>query len=602
MASASSSRVDEQPPALPVKQHRHSSVESDSSPVVPQHQSSAYNDVFPEPTDCNAAQCPIHQRYDPCRHLERFYSDINPPPVPKKKLHRALSLPPTHVPSLPPKSPLSPLQRFPQNFDNPLYMMAPKQDLFFSEELEEFKPSTSSPVSVMSFSQLSFDTPDKDLPYIFHSFVDQGVVSHGIQHRHLLFLRSMAQTVEARNLLEGSKRDVSSYQPQDFLLHEGSQPKQIGNMTYYSLHSPMFPQRVLGLRVHKHTDEVFSAHIQRQPPHVNVRDVITYFPSSNSYRTSETRDPAAGSPNPRSECNPANPPGGSSTERAAEATNLSKLTVQSFLQKGQAVSVERDVPHASLDDFVKDSSSLQSTDSVRYYRQVCALLLQILMGTHHLYSKRGTAAELKPQEILLVWPNRKRDKAEHNLNEDGSEEKEETEWENTPEKGRIQTLWRTKGCPRVVLKPQTFSQPLTSIKSQITALIQACCQESATSPGSDVCKSSYQKGLLHLSSLLESDSGTQMMDMVAMLQVLLWGPHVSIFNQGGPATTVIHNWLTVKRALLVMKLAESGLIEDRSLLDWEECMCLQYLSFTDSETVASVANELWNRVNAEQSL
>lgn len=345
------------------------------------------------------------------------------------------------------------------------------------------------------------------------------------------------------------------------------------------------------VQVHKHIDEVFSTQIQRQPPHVNVRDVITYFPTSNSYRTSETRDPA-------------NPPGGSSTERAAEATNLCKLTVQSFLQKGQAVSVERDLPHASLDDFVKDSSSLQSTDSVRYYRQVCALLLQILMGTHHLYSNRGTAAELKPQEILLVWPDGKRDKAENNLNKDASEEKEETEWVNTPEKGRIQTLWRTRGCPRVVLKPQTFAQPLTSIKSQITALIQACWQESATSPGSvpDVCKSSYQKGLLHLSSLLESDSGAQMVDMVAMLQVLLWGPHVSIFNQGGPATTIIHNWLTVKRALLVMKLAEKGLIEDRSLLDWEDCMCLQYLSFTDSETVASVANELWHTVNAEQSL
>lgn len=358
------------------------------------------------------------------------------------------------------------------------------------------------------------------------------------------------------------------------------------------------------MQVHKHTDEVFSTQIQRQPPHVNVRDVITYFPSSNSYRTSETRDPAAGSPNPRSDCTPANPPGGSSTERAAEATNLCKLAVQSFLQKGQAVSVERDLPHASLDDFVKDSSSLQSTDSVRYYRQVCALLLQILMGTHHLYSKRGTAAELKPQEILLVWPDGKRDKAENNLNKDASEEKEETEWVNTPEKGRIQTLWRTRGCPRVVLKPQTFAQPLTSIKSQITALIQACWQESATSPGSvpDVCKSSYQKGLLHLSSLLESDSGAQMVDMVAMLQVLLWGPHVSIFNQGGPATTVIHNWLTVKRALLVMKLAEKGLIEDRSLLDWEDCMCLQYLSFTDSETVASVANELWHTVKTEQSL
>ncbi|KAG8003609.1 hypothetical protein GBF38_018804 [Nibea albiflora] len=67
MASGPGSRAEEQPPMLPVKQHRshshrHSS-ESDCvmlSPVELQHQN---NEVFPEPTDCHAAQCPIHQRY-----------------------------------------------------------------------------------------------------------------------------------------------------------------------------------------------------------------------------------------------------------------------------------------------------------------------------------------------------------------------------------------------------------------------------------------------------------------------------------------------------------------------------------------------------------
>lgn len=45
--------------------HRHFS-ESDCvmlSPVELQHQNYACNEVFPEPTDCHAAQCPIHQRY-----------------------------------------------------------------------------------------------------------------------------------------------------------------------------------------------------------------------------------------------------------------------------------------------------------------------------------------------------------------------------------------------------------------------------------------------------------------------------------------------------------------------------------------------------------
>lgn len=77
------------------------------------------------------------------------------------------------------------------------------------------------------------------------------MVFEGIQHRHLLFLRSMAQFVDAGILLqeETGERDVSSYLPQDFLLCEGSEPKQIGDTVYYSLRSPKLPGRLLGLRV-----------------------------------------------------------------------------------------------------------------------------------------------------------------------------------------------------------------------------------------------------------------------------------------------------------------------------------------------------------------
>lgn len=130
-------------------------------------------------------------------------------------------------------------------------MLAPIPDTYFHEETEEFKPVRGSPAPLPSFSQLSFDTPDEHLPYLFSSFDDQRVIFQGIQHRHLLFLRSMAQSVEAGILLRGetTEKDVSSRQPQDFLLCEGSEPKQIGDTVYYSLRSPKLPGRVLGLRV-----------------------------------------------------------------------------------------------------------------------------------------------------------------------------------------------------------------------------------------------------------------------------------------------------------------------------------------------------------------
>ena len=103
----------------------------------------------------------------------------------------------------------------------------------------------------------------------------------------------------------------------------------------------------------------------------------------------------------------------------------------------------------------------------------------------------------------------------------------------------------------------------------------------------------------HLSSLIQSESASQMTDMVAVLQVLLWGPQVPLFNHRSSSTTAVHNWLTIKRALLVMKLAERGLVQHQSVLDWEDFMCLQYLSFTDSETVVSVATQMWNTLNAD---
>ncbi|XP_039984943.1 inactive tyrosine-protein kinase PEAK1 [Xiphias gladius] len=623
MASGSASRAEELPPALPAKQHcshslSHSSIESDCvmlTPVELQHQYNTYNNVFPEPTDCHAAQCPIHRRYDPSRHQVRFFSDGAPPPVPKKRLARTLSLPGTTASPLSPWSPLSPLQRHPQNFDNPLYMMAPIPDSYFNQETEEVMPTRGSPVPLLPFSQLSFDTPDEHLPYLFSSFDNQRVVSEGIQHRHLLFLRSMVQSMEAGILLQGeaTEKDVSSYQPEDFLLNEGSQPKHIGDTVYHSLHSPKFPGRVLGLRVHKQTEEAVWAHTEHQPPHVNVQNVVAHFQPSNTLRNEFSRLQTEDSSSPsKSDCTAAKPPGGGSIEYSTDPININLNSVQALLHKGHSVSVERDLPHVTLEDFVQDSSSLQSSDCLVYHRQVCVLLMQILMGSQHLYNISATAAELSPREIFLVWPSGERDGGEDKLKQEASETKrsfktsklkEEMEWEKTEKKGKIQMLWRSQGSPRVVLSPQSSvpSAPhsFTSIKSQIGDLIQYCLapQESSTTLDSDpgLYRSSYRRGLLHLSSLLQSgSSGLQIVDMVATLQVLLWGPRVQLFNhRGSTTTTAVHNWLTIKRALLVMKLAERGLIQDQSALDWEDYMCLQHLSFTDPETVVSVTSQLW---------
>ncbi|TNN75048.1 hypothetical protein EYF80_014794 [Liparis tanakae] len=106
----------ESPPALPLKQHRHSSVDADRVMLGPdgaRRENYEWDDVFPEAADCHAARCPVHRRYDPSQHQVRFLSDGTPPPVPKKRLSRALSLPGSNAP------------RHPQSFD---YTLAPGPD------------------------------------------------------------------------------------------------------------------------------------------------------------------------------------------------------------------------------------------------------------------------------------------------------------------------------------------------------------------------------------------------------------------------------------------------------------------------------------------
>nr|XP_040039239.1 inactive tyrosine-protein kinase PEAK1 isoform X2 [Gasterosteus aculeatus aculeatus] len=588
MASGPCSRAEELPPALPVKQLRRLSSarsEFDSatlSPVGLQHPNCACDDVFSDSADCHAVLCPVHQRYDPLRHQLRFFSDGTPPPVPKKRLSRTLSLPGNNVPQL---SPLSPLQRRPQNFDNPAYMLAPVPDAQFHEETGDLQPVSGRPVPLLSFSQLSFDTPDEHLPCLLGRFDDRRLVSQGIQRRHLLFLRSAAQSAEAGVLLQGeaADSDLTSYQPQDFRLCEDSEPKRVGDALYYSLRCHKLPGRVLGLRVHKQTDGASSAQTERQTAHANVQSVVAHFQGTrNDSGRLEAQGPSGHSKS--DDC----------TAAEAQSGGGEDLTsVQSLLVKGLLVSVERDLPQATLEDFVRDGSSLQRADSFEYDRRVCALLLQIIKGSQHLCNISTTVAELRPRGIFLVWPSGEREGGEASGRRRGHETcgpREETERGKTEAKGQIQMLWGTHGSPRVVLTPLPSAQfvpdGLAYIKSQIGALILYCLHSQDGPAPLDPSMPPHRRGLLQLAAGLRSESGgPRVADVAAALQALLWGPR-------GTVTAAVHNWLTVKRALLVMKLAERGLIQDQSAPHWEDGMCLHYLAFTDPETIRSATSLL----------
>ncbi|XP_029488357.1 inactive tyrosine-protein kinase PEAK1 isoform X2 [Oncorhynchus nerka] len=603
------------PPVLPIKQRRSlysrgssmgSSVDleldgSVSSPLGPhQHQGSTCTDVFSAATDCHALQCPIHQRYDPSYcHQERFFSDsTTPPPVPKKRLARTLSLPGVYL------CPLSPLPCSHQNYDNPLYMLVPIAGTQPHVEIDEERPVQKSPLNLQPLSQLDFDTPDEQLTYFFSSFYNQGDICQGIQHRHLLFLRSMEQRIEAGVLLmRVSGEGVFAFQPQDFLLCENYQPKQIAGSLYYSLHSPKIPGRIIAAKVSSEVGPLSQP--TSVPPNVNIQQVIVSFPSCPALEKEPGTKNTTTSDSSQSDQTGTESPDESRIEAdqsQAESEESSGPTVASLLLKGYAVTIERDLPQATLEDFVQEGRFLRSFKPLVYERQLSILLLQLALGLQHLCSNAATCAELKAQGILLVWPRERETEADKAEESGRSEEIELLENEKEKIKGEIQELWRKWGTPRVALTNHTshsdpsLFQPAhapPSIQSQFGVLLEYCLYLSDNAPSqhtqsSDgaIQSSPYLPGLLQLASWLQDEgSGLQIADVVGVLQALLWGPRVELFRVNPPVPSTLHNWLSVKQALLMLKLAEGGLIQDLPSLDWEHCLCLQYISFTDSETV-----------------
>lgn len=101
------------------------------------------------------------------------------------------------------------------------------------------------------YSRVSLDMPDEHLLHLFGGFADHWEVLQRIQHCHLVFLRSMAQRVDAGILLQQESRgsEGDSYKPEDFVLQGGGEARPGGGAAYFRVQSSKFPGRLLALKV-----------------------------------------------------------------------------------------------------------------------------------------------------------------------------------------------------------------------------------------------------------------------------------------------------------------------------------------------------------------
>lgn len=331
-------------------------------------------------------------------------------------------------------------------------------------------------------------------------------------------------------------------------------------------------------------------------PHPNIEQRVVHFPQCTATDQTSTSQHAQTTSEPSH---------GDTTEVCQQQT------VADLLEKGFSVTVVRDFPLGTLEDFVEEGHSLHSTLPEVYERRLCLLALQLVQGLQQLGHFK--VRELKPQSVTLVWPpitSKVADTREYPSemkkvrDVDTSEgtpgitvSKEQIHNKGT--KSEIcQTLWEKWGTPRVVLKSHfedEVFQEAASQEFQLGTLLMYCLH--LTEDCSSVWKlpqdTPYTPGLLWLVTQLTSEKpGLLLADVAGVLKALLWGPRQGLFQQNQLESSVFSNWLLLKRSLLVLKLAEKGLFQDQYGLDWEDYLCLQYLSLTDPKTMRSITERM----------
>ncbi|XP_016298074.1 tyrosine-protein kinase SgK223-like [Sinocyclocheilus anshuiensis] len=574
------------PPALPIKQRRSRSSSSSIQDLElkmgdlhlpgPQTPVSPFSEVFTL-TYCNAVHCPIHHRYE--NHQVRFFSDEIPPPVPKKSLTRTLSLP---AETLDP--PYHDHTRT-CNYENPLYMIAPFHDTLKLQEeevqVEEYQG--------LSMHKVTFDTPDEQLQSVFRSFQSHEQFPMGIQECYLQFLKNTLQNIESSIFLNEQEMEIAeTSQPNDFILCEQQWTERDA---FYLVCCPKVPGRLFSAKVHR-GDSVSDCTMSM--PHPNVEQGLVHFPQCTATDQTSISQHAQTTPEPSH---------GDTTEVCQQQT------VADLLENGVSVTVVRDFPLGTLEDFVEEGHSLHSTLPEVYERRLCLLALQLVLGLQQPGRFKVIHRELKPQSVTLVWPSIMRKVADSrdypsemkkgSMNTDTSTgtpvitvSTEQTDNE------RMKTLWEKWGTPRLVLKSHFEDEVLQEAPSQefqLGTLLRYCLHltDSCSSLWKVPQDTPYTPGLLWLVTQLTSEKPELLLaDVVGVLQALLWGPRQGLFQQNQMENSVLSNWLLLKRSLLVLKLAEKGLFQDQPGLDWEDYLCLQYLSLTDPETMHSITERL----------
>ncbi|XP_072701661.1 protein PEAK3 [Ciconia boyciana] len=260
-----------------------------------------------------------------------------------------------------------------------------------------------------------------------------------------------------------------------------------------------------------------------------------------------------------------------------------------------------EVPCQTLAGFVKGSHSLHRTSPGHYERLACLLLLQVCMGLEHLRVQNMAQGDLCPENLLLVrcpCPPRSQQGKEASL--------------SLP-RLLISSFFKVKDKrrPCSTSQEQDWTKGLATPPSPVAdelnvgMLIYQILHVDISLENTLGFRSNrlpeipslsiYSTGLKRLATLLLHRDPCKRVSIEqarSILQVLLWGPRQELFARSKKTLTLLQSWVEVKRALLLLKFAENSAGAGTSP-GLEEWLCCQYFKEVTEHTLYQVTQTLY---------
>ncbi|NXT52571.1 PRAG1 kinase, partial [Pluvianellus socialis] len=528
--------------------------------------------------------------------------DPLPPPLPKKQLQRAESLPeqgpsqhcrgdPTpcagsilySIPPLPPPHEEGAPTSMPPR-DRPSW--APKKPLTKSQSLgEPVARSSPQKAPLPSPAELTFGTADGELGQLLQLLESPAGVSGVVLGCQAATLARLSARIQEK-LMGSEKRqqlleaELAGKSWAAFSVLDREPCCESGDAWYFRV-GFAFEQRQL----------VFAAKVPKPccaslgvqsclGAHCSIQRLIGRFTDRLPWELV-----LPGSPEEQSQ-----PPSGEEPARLATCPVLQVL-------------ISPEVPYQTLAGFVKGSHGLHRTSPGHYERLACLLLLQVCTGLEHLQLQNEGQGDLRPENLLLVrcpCPPQSQQGKEASLGLSLPRLLISSFFKVKDKRRPCSTNQEWDWTEGLATPPSPLADELNlgmliyQILHVDISLEHALGFRSNRVPEIPSL-SIYSAGLKRLAMLLLHRDPCKRVSVEqarSILQVLLWGPRQELFARSKKTLTLLRSWVEVKRALLLLKFAENsaGVVGSPCLEEW---LCCQYFKEVTEHALYQVTQALY---------